>query len=183
MYKYLLIILLFSFTVNAETAIEFASNQTQMKWKGVSHAQYDYNLKTLGVVYYDEDFGVRVAYGKARPTLPRNGAAIPHLIIELKHSIDVELLYRHNIYGDTYGHCGVGYYFDNFPITSTISDYTKDDWDNALGWFIGLDHKMTSRSSIQATFRHRAAVGAAQSHSGALGSSHNSAGISIRYIF
>lgn len=187
----LLIITTISFQSTAEFSVEFAKNFTEMEWKGASHAKYNYNLKTFGVVWYSDELkdsegssiGIRAAYGRARPTLPQNGAALPKLIIELKHSADLELLYRHKLYGKTFSYWGIGYYWDNLPITKVDSDFYKDDWDNGFGWAAGLEHRMTKHSSVQATFRRRNVIGASQRHNGALGSSHNSIGVSIRYIF
>ena len=185
MIKIILVLLLITSSAHAELALEVAQNKTQMEWKGASQAKYDYKLNTLGLVWFDNDsgFGARFAYGKGRKTLPQPGAAIPNLVIELKHSIDVEVLYRHILYGSTYAYYGLGYYFDNLPIEKLNSDYYKDDWDSGVGYMAGLEHRMNSYLSIQANIRKRASVGAAKSNSGALGSSHNSIGVSIRYIF
>lgn len=181
MIKSILLVLLLSFTARAEYAIEFASNQTMMEWKGISHALYKFDLKTIGLVYFKNNFGARIAYGKARITLPEKGAAIDGLKIELKKSIDIELLYRYRLHQNTSIHFGIGYYMDNMPITSTKSDFRKNDWDRGMGWSITIDQKISKRLSLQLTTRKRASVG--KSNSDALGSSHNSIGVSIRYMF
>lgn len=182
----IIIALLFSSIAKAdfEYSVEYASNFTTMEWKGVSHAKYDFKLKTLGfVVYHDSGFGVRTSYGRGAATLPRNGAALPSLIIELKSAVDLEVLYRHKLYGNTYAYWGVGYYWDHLPITQKGTDYYKDDWDNDLGWTVGLEHKMTDYLSVQAKYQRRSLVGASWKHNGGLGSKHDSFGVSIRYTF
>ena len=178
-----IVTVLFSYSAHAEFALEFANNKTSMEWKGASHAVYNYNLKTIGLIYFHNEIGVRLAYGRGRATLPDPGAVIPHLIMELKSAVDLELLYRHNLYGDTFAYWSVGYYWDHLPLTSTESDFYKDDWDNGVGVSIGLEHRMTKHLSVVANYKIRNIIGPAKSHSGALGSSHTSMGIGIKYIF
>lgn len=167
-----------------EYSLELAQNQTTMEWKGVTHAKYIYRLKTIGaVVYHDSGFGVRVAYGKGRATLPQPGAVLTDLIIELKSAIDLELLYRHKLYGSTYAYWSAGYFWDHLPITSNKNDYYKDDHDNGVGASIGLEHKMNKYSSVFANYRVRNIIGPSGKHNGALGSSHTGFGVGIRFTF
>lgn len=177
--------MLFSFNAFAlEYSLELAQSKTTMEWKGASHAKYDYRLKTIGlVVYHDSGFGLRTSYGKGRATLPQQGAVIPHLIIELKSAIDLEVLYRHNLYGETYAYWSAGYFWDHLPITSNKSDYYKDDHDNGVGASIGVEHKMTKWSSVFANYRVRNIIGPSGKHNGALGSSHAGYGVGIRFTF
>ncbi len=181
----LLLITLFSFNTSAlEYSLEIAQSHTTMEWKGVSHAKYNYRLKTIGaVIYHESGFGVRTSYGKGRATLPQPGAAIPHLIIELKHAIDLEVLYRHNLYGETYAYWSAGYFWDHLPVTSNISDYYKDDHDNGVGASIGIEHKMNKYMSVFANYRVRNIIGPNAKHNGALGSSHTGYGVGIKFTF
>ena len=181
----ILLIALFSVNTSAlEYSLELAQGQTTMEWKGASHANYVYRLKTIGaVIYHDSGFGVRASYGRGRATLPQNGAAMPHLIIELKHAIDFEILYRHKLYGETYAYWGAGYFWDHLPITSTKSDFYKDDHDNGVGASIGIEHKMTKWSSVFANYRVRNIIGPNAKHNGALGSSHTGYGVGIKFTF
>jgi len=180
-----LLLLLLSFNLPAlEYSLEFSQQKTTMEWKGISHAKYDYNLKTLGaVVYHDSGFGVRTSYGRGRATLPRQGAAIPHLVIELKSAVDLELLYRHTLYDKTSVYWAVGHYWDHLPITSTTGDYSKDDWDNGWGGSVGIEHRMSKHLSAFANYRVRGVVGSSSKHNGALGSSHTSYGVGFKVIW
>lgn len=178
--KYLLIALL-SFSTQAEVSFELAHNKTQMQWLGISHAKYNYNLKTIGFVWFDDDVGVRVSYGRGKNTLPNDGAAHKRFMVELKHAIDFEVLYRYELYDSIYVVTGLGYYMDNLPVTSNTDDYYHNDWDRGWGYSLGFDYKLNPHLSIQATYRVRADVGAAKDDSGALGSTHKSIGISFRY--
>lgn len=167
-----------------EFGVEYSKHRTQMEWKGISHAKYDFNLKSLGVVaYHDSGFGVRTAYGRARETLPQQGAAHPKIIIELKTAVDLEFLYRHTLYGKTMMYWGVGYYWDNLPITEVGTDYFKDDWDNGWGWTVGFEHKMHKHLSATFNIKRRSVVGPSWRHNGALGSTHNSIGIGLKAVF
>lgn len=184
--RYLLFVILFiSFAVNSlEYGVEYSKHKTQMEWKGVSHAKYDFNLKSLGlIVYHESGFGVRAAYGRARSTLPQQGAAHPDLIIHLDTAVDLEVLYRHTLYGKTMAYWGVGYYWDHLPISSNISEYTHDDWDNGWGWTIGLEHRMHKYLSATFNIKRRSVVGPSWKHNGALGSTHNSIGLGLKVVF
>jgi len=180
-----LLMALFSFNAaSLEYSLEIAQNQTTMEWKGVSNAKYVYRLKTIGaVVYHESGFGVRASYGKGRATLPNPGAVHTDLIIELKSAIDLELLYRHRLYGETYAYWGGGYFWDHLPITSNKNDYSKDDHDNGVGASIGIEHKMNKYSSVFANYRVRNIIGPNAKHNGALGSSHTSFGVGIKLTF
>ena len=180
----LLIALLSLNSLALEYSLELAQSKTTMEWKGASHAKYDYRLKTIGlVIYHNSGFGLRTSYGKGRATLPRQGAAIEYLVIELKSAIDLEILYRHKLYGKTYAYWSAGYFWDHLPITSNKSDYYKDDHDNGVGASIGVEHKMTEWSSVFANYRVRNIIGANAKHNGALGSSHTGYGVGIRFTF
>jgi opacity protein-like surface antigen len=179
----LLLILISLKAASNEYQLELAQNQTTMEWLGVSHAAYNYKLKTLGLIYYhDNNYGIRISYGSARATLPESGAAHPDLVIKLKHAVDFELLHRHEILKDFYLIAGVGHFADNFPIRKDGVEI-KNDWDRGLGYSLGLQHKLSDRLSIQYTYRERPDVGPSRLNNGALGSRHKSLGVSISYTF
>ena len=182
--KYLLLLLL-SFNLSAlEYAVEISQSKTTMEWKGVSHAKYNYNLKTFGgVIYHDSGFGVRASYGKGRATLPQQGAVHDDLIIELESAIDLELLYRHTLYGDTMAYREVGYFCYHLPCISSTSAYTKDDHDNGVGGSFGLEHRMSKHTSAFVNYRVRNIIGPSGRHNGSLGSSHTSYGVGFKFIF
>lgn len=184
MIKYLLLLLLSFNSYALEYALEISQSKTTMEWKGISNAKYNYNLKTLGaVIYHESGFGIRASYGRGRATLPQPGAALPDLIIELKSAVDLELLYRHTLYGNTMAYWGVGYFWDHLPITSNNSEYYKDDWDNGIGGSIGIEHRMNKHMSAFAAYRIRNIIGPSWKHNGALGSSHTSFGVGFKFIW
>lgn len=185
MMRYLLSVVLLCITFNAQSTdyyVEYQKVSTTMSWHGASHADYQFKLYTVAIVaQHESGFGLRVGYGQGDETYPDEGAFDPSLSIDLKESVELELLYTHRLVDKIDWFVGAGYYWHKLPIYEA-GDLIKADEDNDKGFVVGINYNVSKKLSFQFQYRHYSSI-APNKDKGSGGSDHTGIGFSIRWRF